>query len=326
LIALDAGQSGSRGRVLSGLTPTSGVLGEYALDAVLTNQPLLPQLARRTAEILDLVRRDGVAAATPAVLAVGSTGLATGDEAADLLRLVEPYGVTRVALAHDAVTCHVGALGGRPGAVVAAGTGVVTLAVGADSWARVDGWGHTLGDAGSGFWIGRAGLRAVLRAFDGRGPATALTPIVQADFPDLQDAYLEVQRDPDWVRHVASYARTVCELASRDGVCAAIVRRAASSLALSAVTALTRVGADAAGQRPVVSPTGKLFEASLLADQFVAGVRDRLPRARFAAPAGTALDGAAALFSLPAQHPLSGQVRLAPGPAARRPSPAVPPH
>ena len=32
-----------------------------------------------------------------------------------------------------------------------------------------------LGDEGSGYWIGRAALRAVLREADRRGPATALT-------------------------------------------------------------------------------------------------------------------------------------------------------
>ena len=41
--------------------------------------------------------------------------------------------------------------------------------------ARAGGWGYVLGDEGSGYWIGRAALRAVLREADRRGPATLLT-------------------------------------------------------------------------------------------------------------------------------------------------------
>ena len=44
--------------------------------------------------------------------------------------------------------------------------------------ARSGGWGYLLGDEGGGFWIGRAALSAVVRQFDGRGPATLLTEMV----------------------------------------------------------------------------------------------------------------------------------------------------
>lgn len=63
------------------------------------------------------------------------------------------------------VTAYLAANGTRHGVVVAAGTGVVTLGVGPEGVARVDGWGHLLGDAGSAYWIGRAGLDAALRTF-----------------------------------------------------------------------------------------------------------------------------------------------------------------
>ncbi len=44
--------------------------------------------------------------------------------------------------------------------------------------ARADGWGHLLGDEGSGYAIGLAALRAVMRAYDGRGPATSLSEAI----------------------------------------------------------------------------------------------------------------------------------------------------
>ena len=47
---------------------------------------------------------------------------------------------------------------------------------------RAGGWGYVLGDEGSGYWIGRLALRAVVRHADGRGRVTSLTPRLLAHF------------------------------------------------------------------------------------------------------------------------------------------------
>lgn len=63
-----------------------------------------------------------------------------------------------------------------PGLVVVAGTG--SMVYGRDASgrsARAGGWGYLLDDEGSGYWMGRQALRAVVRAADRRGPATSLT-------------------------------------------------------------------------------------------------------------------------------------------------------
>src|SRR5690606_40636460 len=82
---------------------------------------------------------------------------------------VRPGSGPPTAVAADALTAHLGALGGRPGAVVAVGTGAIALGTDLrDVWHRVDGWGHLLGDLGSGSWIGAQGLRAAVAASHGR--------------------------------------------------------------------------------------------------------------------------------------------------------------
>ena len=43
---------------------------------------------------------------------------------------------------------------------------------------RAGGWGYLFGDEGSGYAIGVAALRAVMQAYDGRGPSTWLTELV----------------------------------------------------------------------------------------------------------------------------------------------------
>jgi N-acetylglucosamine kinase-like BadF-type ATPase len=63
-----------------------------------------------------------------------------------------------------------------PGVGVIAGTGSNVFGVGADggSW-RAGGWGHVLGDEGSGYWLGVRSIAAVMRERDGTGAPTALT-------------------------------------------------------------------------------------------------------------------------------------------------------
>jgi len=65
------------------------------------------------------------------------------------------------------------------GIVVLAGTGSIAYGIDRSGrTARSGGYGFLLADEGSGYWLGHQALRAVVRAADGRGPATRLVPIV----------------------------------------------------------------------------------------------------------------------------------------------------
>ena len=67
----------------------------------------------------------------------------------------------------------VAGVGDEPGVVLIAGTGSIAYGVNHDGFAaRAGGWGYVLGDEGSGYWIGRQALAAVVREADGRGPKT----------------------------------------------------------------------------------------------------------------------------------------------------------
>lgn len=142
----------------------------------------LEQLLPMAAELLGRAGGNGEVSA----VAIGAAGMATlGDDLRAGLpaALERALGVRRLALAADAVTAYAGALGQRPGAVVAAGTGMVALGTDLVRWRRADGWGHLLGDCGGGAWIGRAGLEAAMRAHDGRhGGSAALLERLEAVF------------------------------------------------------------------------------------------------------------------------------------------------
>lgn len=295
-IALDVGQTTMKVRATGGR--------EASYPGVVTSRPVLPQLAealaRATAEF-------GPADA----VAIGSSGLTkAASDPAELLRLARAEGaqIGRVVLAHDSITSYLGALGSRPGVVVAAGTGSVILGVGATSVQRVDGWGNVMGDAGSAYWMGRAVLDAVMRAYDGRGPATALTGVVAARFPDLDEAYVAIQSDPNRVALVASFARAASDLADEDAVAADICRAAGHELAVSALAAARAV---ALGEGPVVCCVGNVFNGALVRASFAEAVRSYAPKAQIAQPLGVGIDGAEALLALPDGHPLWTRVHQA---------------
>ncbi len=92
-----------------------------------------------------------------------------------------------IIITSDAEIAIEGAFNGGNGIVLIAGTGSIAIGkTGKDKFYRCGGWGIELDDEGSGAWIGREGLTAVVRALDGRGKPTILTDML-ADFNPLID-------------------------------------------------------------------------------------------------------------------------------------------
>ncbi len=300
VLAIDAGQTGIKVRLRAGDRTL-----ERTYPGVLTHQPVLPQIAAVAEDVAV------VSGTTIDVLAAGVSGLTDVDaDPRALMALLGPARPRRAILAHDSTTSFLGALGDRPGAVVAAGTGVVTLAVGPRSVARVDGWGNIMGDSGSGYWIGRHALEAVMRTFDGRGPETALTELVQEVWPELPQAYISLQGADNRVSIVASFARAVADTAAADDpVALSITRRAADELALSVATALDRV--EISQEATDVAAIGGVFRSAALHEAFERALAERAPAARIVEPDGHGIDGVVRLATLPESHPLRSSVWLA---------------
>jgi glucosamine kinase len=287
-LTIDAGQTGIRARLHTG----AGQSVPFEFGGIRTDSALIPQLGEVVATVAAQTRQPIVS------VSAGISGFSKAEtDPRELLVSGIAHGVREVFLAHDSVTSYLGALGDELGVVVAAGTGVVTLAVGAHDVARIDGWGNLIGDAGSGYWLGRAALDAVMRAYDGRGPATALSAVVRQDFPDIEMAYLDLQADPLRVSRIAAYARQVTELAAADAVAARICDGAAAELVLSAATGLRRVGEDS-GSSPVVCGIGGVLRAPEIAARFERGLRELWPAVDIRPAIANALDGAEYLAKL----------------------------
>jgi glucosamine kinase len=169
---------------------------------------------------------------------------------------------------------------GAPGVVVASGTG--SIAYGRDAHgraARAGGWGYVLADEGSGFWLGKEAIRAVMRAADGRGPATALSTRVLAHFgvEVARDVAREVYQGGVKPAAIATLAAEVEGAAMRgDSVATAILDEAARELALLAASVARELDL-AAG--PVILAGGTFRAAPGLARTLMAELARRLPRA-----------------------------------------------
>jgi N-acetylglucosamine kinase-like BadF-type ATPase len=125
----------------------------------------------------------------PAAICLGIAGVDRPDDSATVRGIMRRIGFkARILVVNDALVALEAGVPGAPGVVIISGTGSISYGRNArNEGARAGGWGHVLGDEGSGYWIGRAALRAVLREADRRGPRTVLTPLLLKHF-DLDDA------------------------------------------------------------------------------------------------------------------------------------------
>jgi N-acetylglucosamine kinase-like BadF-type ATPase len=225
-----------------------------------------------------------------ATAVLGAAGFAT---LGDALRaelpgaLARHLGVRRVALVADAVTAYTGALGPRPGAVIAAGTGLIAIGTDLTGWRRADGWGHLLGDCGSGAWIGRAGLEAALRAHDGRdGGSARLLARAEEAFGPMPELPGRLYPRSDRAAVLASFAPQVAVCAPDDPVAAGILRAAARHMAESAAAVCPASG------EPLLALTGGLFKLGTpLLVPLERELAGRLPHARRVRAEGDPLHG-----------------------------------
>ncbi|WP_346097673.1 N-acetylglucosamine kinase [Streptomyces olivaceiscleroticus] len=275
--------------------------GPAGIDA----ENLLGRLLPAAASLVRAAGGDGRCAA----VCVGAAGMAAlGDDLRATLpsALARALGTTRLALAADAVTAYAGALGQRPGAVVAAGTGMIAMGTdltAATGWRRADGWGHLLGDCGSGAWIGRAGLEAAMRAHDGRsGGSAALLARAEAVFGPVTGLPGKLYPRSDRPAVLASFAPEVARCAAEDKFAAAILDEAAHHIADAAAAVCPPAAARI--QREVAY-TGGLFKmGEPLLEPLRAALAVRLPGVRLIAAAGDPLDGALLIASALARDEL----------------------
>ncbi|MCB2200957.1 hypothetical protein KQI63_16245 [bacterium] len=140
--------------------------------------------------IRDLFREADLMGHLPNAIALGVAGAGSEDDRKMIREVLEArFPNVMILVHHDAFIAHYGAFRGEPGVLVTSGTGSIAFGKNeAGEEARAGGWGWMLGDEGSGWWVGRECVRAALAEWEGSGPETALTKLVNEHF-QLEQAY-----------------------------------------------------------------------------------------------------------------------------------------
>ncbi len=194
-----------------------------------------PDPEAHVADIETLVRRIvQEVGATPPVAALCCALAGAGREPA---RTEVEHALARTRLARhvrvitDAEAALQDAFDDGPGVLLVSGTGSIAWGRDAEGRAeRVGGWGMLLGDEGSGYAMGLAALRAVVRAADGRDPPTALTNPVLSRTGLPQPPDLIAWADSATKAQIAGLAPLVMAASNKDEVAAAIISEAAHAL------------------------------------------------------------------------------------------------
>jgi glucosamine kinase len=193
------------------------------------------------------------------------------------------YGALR--LDNDGHTTLLGAHQGRPGTIVAIGTGSVGQALLADGSLReVGGWGFPAGDEASGGWIGLRAINHIEQVLDGRRAHSAFAQAVIAACGGGRDA-IQVWLGQATQTSYAQLAPIVIEHAATDAIARGF---------------LIDAGAEVASIARALDPSGTLPVA--LCGGLGAPLRAYLPQellARSIAPCGDAASGALRMI---AQH------------------------
>jgi N-acetylglucosamine kinase-like BadF-type ATPase len=220
----------------------------------------------------------------PVAICLGIAGVDRPQDAESVRGIMRRIGAkARTLVVNDALVALVAGAGAEdtPGVVIIAGTG--SIAYGRDGSgraARAGGWGYLLGDEGSGFWVGRRALSAIVRAADGRGASTQLSELVMTR--------LQLVRPSDLIREtyyrdlrrtaIAGLAPLVQQARDAgDAVAAEILNQAANELTAAAASVVSRLG-----MRGEVFPTilaGGIFKAvPWLADEVMRLMNEIAPR------------------------------------------------
>jgi N-acetylglucosamine kinase-like BadF-type ATPase len=210
----------------------------------------------------------------------------------------------------DARIALTGAVGFGAGIVVISGTGSVAFGRNsAGNEGRAGGWGPTLGDEGSGFWIAREGLSAIVRAHDGRGFSTRMTDLLCIEYemcsPD--DLPHFVYATTTHIDDIARYGKLVIEAAqSGDDVARDILARAGSELA-ECVLAIARKLHMTDTDFPAAYVGGAFHAGELLLSPMRLRLQRDAPGATLIPPQHSPVEGAAMMAMRAAEAPRVGR-------------------
>ena len=176
---------------------------------------------------------------------------------------------------NDAVAAWAAATGAAPGIAVISGTGSNVFGLGPTGRAwRAGGWGHLLGDEGSGYWLGSESISAALRDRDRSGPATALREAAVAFFgvASIEELAALVYSKPLHKAEISVFGSETARLAQDgDAVAVELFARGAGDLGTQVAAVIRQTGLGTAGDGGEDGERTEPFPVGLIGSAFRAG-------------------------------------------------------
>ena len=254
-IAIDAG--GTRIRGYESINGT-----EFTGSGVTHTNSLALDLARNISAAIP----DGCNEVDTLVLSLAAIPQQAEDQKLLAAALLQRVRFERLVIASDTKAA---ALSGNSNAdlTIAVGTGITALVNMPNHNFESTGHGYLIGDEASGFWIGRSGLNAALRADEGRGPDTSLLKAA-IDFYKVPAKELadHIHQLSTPVAQVAAFAPSVVNAAhAGDAEALFIVSQAANEIAVLIEVAIERANIKTVALVGGAIPHGELLHNQVLA-------------------------------------------------------------
>ena len=200
-------------------------------------------------------------------ICIGVTGAARPEIAAKIRRILTELAPeipsANVEVVGDTVIALEAAFGAGPGVIAIAGTGSIIYGRDAAACtARAGGWGFAVSDEGSGYWIGRRAVSAVLTSHDQRLETALTAMLFQAwKISTIDELVLHANATPppDFPRLFPIVLRAADE---SDAVARDLLIEAGVELARIAAIVIRRLAPDASHPLLPVATTGSVFRQS----------------------------------------------------------------
>ncbi|EJR62163.1 hypothetical protein IIO_02599 [Bacillus cereus VD115] len=123
-------------------------------------------------------------------ICLGLAGISGANTNELTIRLKKKYG-TQIEVFNDAMIAHAAALKGKEGILTIGGTGAICLGKKGTVYEYSGGWGHILGDEGSGYWIALQALKKMALQFDQGVSLCPLSLNIQRQFQLLTPSHIK---------------------------------------------------------------------------------------------------------------------------------------
>lgn len=252
-------------------------------------QAIGSERVHRTFDQLLIQASEVLAEKTITIAVFAIAGIDTEQDARIVREIVEasvansPFIIKKLIVENDVEATLLGIANKQPTTLLISGTGAICFSFNGKEIVRTGGWGHRVGDEGSGYWLGQQVAKAIFRAADGREEQTILTDLVlNGHNIETIDALVNWLYNADYTNarlaSFGSYIQKAVELGDKMAI--KIAEEAANELALLATATLKKAGYNI-GAHPFFINGGVLKNNPAIYEHFVKKVHDIFPDLTF---------------------------------------------